>query len=110
MDAVEFIKEYRRMEKETKCEIAFLAEKNEPTSIVAEVEKWSKEHQDNTRQSELLRLFPEAFLHPDGHIDICPALLLSARRKPGGECKYPQVSCYVCKRDFWLEEIENGEV
>lgn len=113
MDAVEFIKEYRRMEKSTKCEIVTLTEKNDPVNIVAEVEKWAKEHPVKTRQSELLKLFPESILHPAGHINICPNLVSNTKRKPYGGCKNQTVSleiCTVCKRDFWLEEIENGEV
>ena len=108
MDAVEFIKEYRRMEKATKCETVILTEKNDPANIVAEVEKWAKDNPAKTRQSEFLKMFPEAILHPDGYVDICPALLLNARRKPGGGCKHPHVSCCLCKRKFWLEEIMDG--
>lgn len=118
MDAVEFLKERTRM-----CNFYMSTCMNCPGNKVAYcatlcanaidlvpiVEQWAKEHPAKTRQSELLKLFQEAILHPDGYVDICPALLLNARRKPGGGCKHPQVSCCVCKRDFWLAEIKDGE-
>lgn len=127
MDAVTYIKEYKRMceyfdSKENParacegcplewlpngCHMIEIADNAE--KCVAAVEQWSKEHPVKTRQSELLKLFPEAILHPDRYVDICPALLLNERRKPGGGCKHPQVSCCVCKRDFWLAEIKDGE-
>ena len=127
MDAVTYIKEYKRMceyfdSKENParacegcplewlpngCHMIEIADNAE--KCVAAVEQWANEHPIITRQSELLKLFPEAFCHPDGHIDICPALILNERRKPGGGCKHPQVSCYECRRDFWLAEIKDEE-
>lgn len=116
MDAVEFLKQFNRMCKaydddgckecpayRYRCGEGFNGQEEDGVSIV---EQWAKEHPVETRQSNLLKLFPEATLHPDGYVDICPALLLSARRKPGGGCRHPQVSCCVCKHDFWLEEVE----
>lgn len=127
MDAVTYIKEYKRMceyfdSKENParacegcplewlpngCHMIEIADNAE--KCVAAVEKWAKDHPVKTRQGELLKLFPEAVLHQDGYIDICPALILNERRKPGGGCKHPQVSCCQCKRDFWSAEIECSE-
>ena len=127
MDAVTYIKEYKRMceyfdSKENParacegCPLEWLPNgchmieiEDNAEKCVAAVEKWANEHPAKTRQRELLKLFPEAVLHQDGYIDICPALILNERRKPGGGCKHPQVSCCQCKRDFWSAEIECSE-
>lgn len=78
--------------------------------LVPIVEQWAKEHPARTRQSELLKLFPEVISDPDGFIDICPALIVSAKRKTKtGGCRYPSISCEECKREFWLAEIKDGE-
>ena len=45
---------------------------NNAEECVAAVEKWAKEHQARTRQSELLKLFPEAEMIDDSYINICP--------------------------------------
>ena len=83
---------------------------NNAEECVAAVEKWAKEHPARTRQSELLKLFPEVISDPDGFIDICPALIVSAKRKTKtGGCRYPSISCEECKREFWLAEIKDGE-
>lgn len=113
MDAVEYVKQLKRMcncySNCSDCpanEYEECATLSGVSKLAPIVEQWAKEHPVETRQSKLLKLFPEATPHPDGYVDICPALLLSARRKPGGGCRHPQVSCCVCKHDFWLEEVE----
>lgn len=109
MDAVEFLKQYSRMV--TFGVQPFKVPSNLPyEEIVSRVEQWAKEHPVKTRQSELLKLFPEVISDPDGFIDICPALIVSAKRetKTGG-CRYPSIGCEECKREFWLAEIKDGE-
>ena len=109
MDAVEFLKQYSRMV--TFGVQPFKVPSNLPyEEIVSRVEQWAKEHPVKTRQSELLKLFPEVISEPDGFIDICPAFIVSAKRKTKtGGCRYPSISCEECKRDFWLAEIKDGE-
>lgn len=71
------------------------------------VEQWAKEHPVKTRQSELLKLFPEASVLYDEYLNICPAQLSSeCRDKETGGCYDPGMDCGKCKRDFWLKEIE----
>ena len=71
------------------------------------VEQWAKEHPVKTRQSEFLKLFPEASVLGDGYLNICPAQLSSeCRDKETGGCYDPGMDCVKCKRDFWLKEIE----
>lgn len=109
MDAVEFLKQYSRMV--TFGVQPFKVPSNLPyEEIVSRVEQWAKEHPVKTRKSELLKLFPEVISDPDGFIDICPALIVSAKRKTKtGGCRYPSISCEECKREFWLAEIKDGE-
>ena len=107
MDVAEFFSEFRRMCKSssdcTKCEYngdrcdnaIELLEKT-----VAKVEQWSKEHPRKTRQSVFLEQWPEAKLFV-GAIDIKPCSLVASLRS---EC--PKPSCYDCRREFWMQEVE----
>ena len=96
MDAVEFLKESSRMceafndsckNKDGNnfyCGLRYEANKNEescdayirnhPDKAVAIVEKWAKEHPQKTRQSELLKIFPNA-RRWDNFIDLCPQMI-----------------------------------
>ena len=106
MDAVEFIKQVRRMGKAKGEAICFKLEETE-TEIVERIEQWVKEHPIKTRQSEFLKLFPEASVLGGGYLNICPAQLSSEYRdKKTGGCYDPGMDCGKCKRDFWLKEIE----
>lgn len=112
MDAVEFIKEYRRMEKATKSEINILTEKNDPANIVSVVERWAMEHPVITRQNKLLNLFPLMDIVEDGCIDICPLRFDRSfhDRDDRGWCtENDNKVCPECKRRFWLEELKEGE-
>ena len=106
MDAVEFIKQVRRMGKQKGESICFKLEEKD-TEIVEKVEKWAKEHPEKTRQSEFLKLFPEASVLGGGYLNICPAQLSSEwRDKKTGGCYDTGMDCVKCKRDYWLKEIE----
>ena len=69
---------------------------------VLAVEQWAKEHPVKTRQSELLKLFPETEMIDD-YVCICPSRFVEGYREPGQNC---HMDCEKCKRDFWLKEIE----
>ena len=85
MDAVEFLKENERMCKKTDFCVDCPAYKensgydvtceefmNEyPKEYVFCVEKWSAEHPTKTRQSEFLKMFPNAEIE-DGCLRVCP--------------------------------------
>lgn len=74
---------------------------------VTVVENWAKEHPVKTRQSEFLKMFPNA---PISHntIDICPSKVDVLQ-------KCPKVTpgtlnmCVFCKREYWLAEVEQNE-
>lgn len=117
MDAVEFLKQFNRMCKtyiydgctecpayKYRCGDQFDEQEEDGVSIV---EQWAKEHSTKTRQSELLKLFPNASMLNDGCLNICPNQFVSEYRdKETGGCYKLNMDCRKCKRDFWLKEIE----
>ena len=127
MDAVEFIKEAKRYCKWCKnttqdgkkrlCDVCYFEKLNDVFNLhpmayrkfVETIEQWAKEHPVKTRQSELLKLFPNTPRYQDGYIDICPGevgcLLME---DDDSVCVHNEngVECSKCKRDFWLKEIE----
>lgn len=115
MDAVEFLKTIRRIciSNKNGCTSCVVYQKNNychlqcvahPEEIVAAVEKWAAEHPVKTRQSEFLKMFPNA---PFSHntIDICPSKVDVLQ-------KCPKVTpgtlnmCVFCKREYWLAEVD----
>lgn len=106
MDAVEFLKQYSRMV--TFGVQPFKVPSNLPyEEIVSRVEQWAKEHPIKTRQSELLKMFPEASMLYNEYLNICPAQLSSEYRdKETGGCYDSGMDCGKCKRDFWLQEVQ----
>ena len=110
MDAVEYVKQRRRMcdyygncgdcpaGKYERC-----ASLNEIPNLVPIVEQWAKEHPVKTRQSELLNLFPNTDKN-NGVLDFCPQRFGYFRGN--SKCCEPTTECTECKRDFWLKEIE----
>lgn len=73
--------------------------------VIETIEEWAKDHPVRTRQSEFLKLFPNA-LHGSVNkdcLDICP-LPMTCGEPP--ECSQNcDVRCQDCCRKFWLEEI-----
>ena len=106
MDAVEFIKQVRRMGKQKGEAICFKLEEKD-TEIVDQVEQWAKENPAKTRQSEFLKQWPDAEISDDGLPSIAPCQL-DVRWIHGEsqkDCENRGV-CNKCRRDFWLKEIE----
>ena len=106
MDAVEFIKQVRRMGKQKGEAICFKLEEID-TEIVERVEQWAKEHPVKTRQSEFLKMYPDAKIGEDGLPYIAPCQLdvglIHGESKK--DCEDRGI-CNKCRRDFWLKEIE----
>lgn len=71
--------------------------------MVQKVEQWAKEHPVKTRQSEFLKLFPNAYLKT-----ILPCSL-DKTLKPLRCAKYGYLSitcrCDRCRDDYWNEEV-----
>lgn len=117
MDAVEFLKQFNRMCKaynddgckecpayRYRCGEEFDEQEEDGVSIV---EQWAKEHPVKTRQSEMLKLFPDASID-GGALCICPKTLEPETYKTNSGCLPIRngVECRDCRRDFWLKEIE----
>lgn len=122
MDAVEFLKEEDRMcdkykyssghncsdcpchsKRNGSDEICIRLRKTDPAKYVEIVEKWSKEHSVKTRQSEFLKMFPNARINSDGVIDIDPCFL---DKKIEHHCEEKYDNCDDCYKEYWLAEID----
>lgn len=127
MDAVEYIKEAKRICKSRsicksvsgKCPLldenghctattdicaADVIEKTE--KAVQIVEQWAKEHPIKTRQSELLKLFPNTKID-SGVIIFCPRNFLPEAEK-SAYCKKHE-SCKECRKNYWLTEVTDND-
>ena len=125
MDAVEFLNEAKRYcrwcknttqdGKKRLCEVCYFEKLNDVFNLhpmayhkfVETIEQWAKEHPVKTRQSEFLKMFPDAEIGDDGLPSIAPCqlnveLLQCESQK---DCADRGV-CNKCRRDFWLKEIE----
>lgn len=117
MDAVEFIKAINRLcEAQEDCKdcplIGHACDVNTTTimscyniesvqKMVQICEQWAKEHPVKTRQSEFLKMFPNA--PKSGRVlDICPKDL-NIEYMPPKRCE--NISCSACKTDYWNEEV-----
>ena len=114
MDAIEYVKQRNRMcDYYTNCtecpagNYEGCSSLNSILKFVPIVEQWANVDPVKTRQSELLKLFPEASILYNEYLNICPAQISSeCRDKETGGCYDPGMDCDQCKRDFWLKEIE----
>lgn len=127
MDAVEYIKEAKRICKSrsvcksvsSKCPLldenghctatadicdADIIEKTE--KAVRIVEQWAKDNPLKTRQSEFLKKFPNAYLNTITRLLPCS---LDKTLKPSRCAKYGYLSitcrCDRCRDDYWNEEV-----
>lgn len=85
----------------------YMFQEHRPEEAVSVVEKWASEHPAKTRQSEFLKMFPNAPFEPYFGIGINPC---DTDKRYGTGDKYEHnclgVSCNDCRRKYWLEEIE----
>lgn len=114
MDAVEIMKEYGRMcsaEGEYGCGGCELSDefngagewcgifiKKHPQKAVEIVKKWAAEHPVKTRQSEFLKMYPNA---TPFHIDPCN---VDADMAIDSKCR--RKSCIECREEYWNQEVE----
>lgn len=125
MDAVEYIKEAKRICKSrsvcksvsSKCPLldenghctatadicdADIIEKTE--KAVRIVEQWAKEHSVKTRQSEFLKMFPNAVIdEDDGILGIRPCDIDESIGCTDGK------GCDGCRRRYWLTEATDND-
>ena len=120
MDAVEFLKERKRLcevyFEKTECKecplenmgcwtVDFCAD-DSCEAVIATVEQWSKEHPRKTRQSVFLEQYPEAQIDNNGVLGVCPAPMFHSHRTDGGGCIDINRECPDCRREFWMQEVE----
>ena len=119
MDAVEFLKTVNRLCKNQRCCTEFPIYKNgmgcmvkayddsikSIEETVSKVEQWAKDNPIKTRQSEFLKMFPDAQIHNDV-IWLCPRYIDCGYRQ---EENCNEISCLDCKRKFWLAEVTDND-
>ena len=104
MDAVEFLKEYKRMCESNSCFPQINLPGANFESKVAEIEQWSKEHPVKTRQSEFLKMFPNVGM-VEGVVHISPCTIDNSIWENCNKCTRHE-KCSDCRRDYWLQEVE----
>ena len=117
MDAVEFFKTANRLCKNQGCNVCPVAKEGccmvgfDDDSVknidetISKVEQWAKDHPVKTRQSEFLKMFPNA--PKSGRVlDICPQNL-NIEYMPPKRCE--NISCGACKTDYWNEEVTDND-
>lgn len=70
------------------------------------VEQFGKDHPGRTRQSELLKMFPDARIHNEV-IDFCPKGFLPEEAGEAYCGKYG--NCNECRKDYWLTEVTDND-
>lgn len=116
MDAVEFLRERRRMcnaqDDCDTCPIGIVCadyfvnhnySQEKASGMVSTVEQWAKEHSAKTRQSEFLKHYPDARILTHGCLNVCPMDVFS---DADINCCNAQ-PCFECKKAFWLAEVED---
>ena len=119
MDTVKFVKEYLRMctnvEDCENCPVyktdfctAPVKKRTQESAeeIVKLVEEWSAAHPRKTRQSVFLEQYPEAKLDGGDCLELCPCTISAAHRDEYGCCAVVDTNCFVCRREFWMQEVE----
>lgn len=67
------------------------------------VEQWGKDHPVKTRQSEFLKMFPNAPINrKDGILCIDPCAIDCTQKD---NKKYCNMTCTACRKDYWNEEV-----
>ena len=110
MDAVEFIKAIKQMlsagaNNSTVQKYISAYKKNDCEGMVKAAEQWAAEHPIKTRQSEFLKMFPDAPIYPDtGLVRVSPC---QVDRALCGNCP-TGINCIECRKKFWLAEVEDA--
>lgn len=113
MDAVEYVKTQYRLCRSKDCPECPLQDKENCCCImdtieyaekaVQIVEQWAKDHPVKTRQSEFLKMFPNASLYR-GVVSIPPC---SIEKEMRGNCLTRD--CFKCRKTYWLTEVTDND-
>lgn len=95
---------HKRMSDDATCGKWIL---NHHAEAIEIVEQWAQEHPRKTRQNELLKLFPRVDMTADGVIAFCPESMDSTFVCPIKERDSYDPECGDCRREYWLEEVED---
>ncbi len=110
IDALEFIKAIKQMlsagaNNSTVQKYISAYKKNDYEEMVKAAEQWAAEHPIKTRQSEFLKMFPDAPIYPDtGLVRVSPC---QVDRALCGNCP-TGINCIECRKKFWLAEVEDA--
>ena len=77
-----------------------------PERAIKIVEEWSAAHPRKTRQDVFLKQYPEAKLDGGDCLELCPCASSAAHRDEYGRCAVVDTRCFVCRREFWMQEVE----
>ena len=107
MDAVEFLDKVDRLSKrgytEEKMRYTDYRAAGDNVGAVKFVERWAVAHPIKTRQSEFLKMFPDAPIYPDtGLVRVSPC---QVDRALCGNCP-TGTNCIKCRKKFWRAEVE----
>lgn len=119
MDAVELLKTFHRFcESKESCSECELISKEDKGCIldmdeyleqavrsVQIVEQWAKDHPVKTRQSEFLRMFPDA-TDESGILIFCPR---NFDPKSINSVHCHRYVCSECRKDYWLTEVTDND-
>ena len=79
-----------------------------PEECVKIVEKWSAEHPKKTRQSEFLKMFPNARITiGDTSIGINPCYIDATYTPREDGCTN---DCNDCRKEYWSQEVDDEQV
>ena len=108
MDAVKFIKAIKQMlsagaNNSTVQKYISAYKKNDCEGMVKAAEQWAAEHPIKTRQSVFLEQFPNAPIYTNTYnVALDPCLVDTTLR---GHCPTGR-GCDICRREFWMQEVE----
>ena len=70
------------------------------------VEQWARDHPVKTRQSEFMKIFPDAMINEnDGILCVYPCDVEGVKRIGCSNGK----GCNDCRREYWLTEVTDND-
>lgn len=105
MDAIEFLKAAKRRCENGEKEIYSVIdlEKIDIEKYVKNVEEWNKNNSIKTRQTEFLKIFPNAPIRCDGYVNVAPCIFDVEVYK---KCEKKLGECNNCLKEFWGKEVK----
>ena len=100
MDAIEFVKQLRRMDQSVSRKYSVFDDS--PEDVVAEVEEWAKMNPVKTRQGVFLEQWPDCPMDDDDVVGTCPRNV--DKNYICGVDSFR--GCPDCRREFWMQEVE----